>query len=42
LRGRSFRVPGPYEVAARAMVSQVELLWERRVVDYLLLRARKP
>jgi erythromycin 3''-O-methyltransferase len=42
LRARSFRVPGPYEVAARAMVSQVELLWERGVVDYLLLRARKP
>ena len=42
LRGRSFRVPGPYEVAARAMVSQVELLWERGVVNYLLLRGRKP
>jgi erythromycin 3''-O-methyltransferase len=42
LRGRSSRVSGSYEIAARAMVSQVELLWERGVVDYLLLRARKP
>jgi SAM-dependent methyltransferase len=42
LRGRNSRVPKSYAIAARAMVSQVELLWERRVVDYLLLRARKP
>jgi SAM-dependent methyltransferase len=41
LRGRSSRFAGSYEIAARAMVSQVELLWERGVVDYLLLRARK-
>jgi SAM-dependent methyltransferase len=30
---------GSYELAARIMVSQVELLWERRIIDYLFLRA---
>ena len=29
-------------LAARIMIAQVELLWERGMVDYLLLRARKP
>jgi SAM-dependent methyltransferase len=29
-------------LAARAMLAQVELLWERGVVGYVLLRARKP
>ena len=28
-----------YELAARIMVAQVELLWERRIIDYLFLRA---
>lgn len=28
-----------YELAARIMVSQVELLWDRRIIDYLFLRA---
>ena len=31
-----------YELAARLMVAQVDLLWERRMVDYLLLTATKP
>jgi SAM-dependent methyltransferase len=31
-----------YELAARIMVNQAELLWERRIVDYLLMRAVKP
>lgn len=31
-----------YRVAASIMLSQVELLWERGMVDYLLLRATKP
>ena len=31
-----------YELAARMMVAQAELLWERGMVDYLLLRARRP
>ena len=31
-----------YRLAARIMVSQVELLWERGMIDYLLLRATKP
>ncbi|MEA2521591.1 MAG: hypothetical protein QOI81_1237 [Actinomycetota bacterium] len=32
---------GSYELAARIMVSQVELLWDRRIIDYLFLRARR-
>jgi len=31
-----------YALAARLMVAQVDLLWERRMVDYLLLTATKP
>lgn len=31
-----------YELAARVMVAQAELLWERGMIDYLLLRATKP
>jgi erythromycin 3''-O-methyltransferase len=31
-----------YVLAASLMASQAELLWRRRVLDYLLLRARKP
>ena len=30
-----------YRLAASIMVSQVELLWDRGMVDYLLLRATK-
>ncbi|MEP7059395.1 MAG: methyltransferase domain-containing protein [Actinomycetota bacterium] len=30
-----------YELAARIMVAQVELLWERRIIDYLFLRATR-
>jgi SAM-dependent methyltransferase len=29
-------------LAARAMLTQVDLLWERRLIDYLLLSARRP
>jgi len=29
-------------LAARAMLAQVDLLWERRLIDYLLLSARRP
>lgn len=29
-------------LAARAMLSQADVLWERGLLDYLLLRARKP
>jgi SAM-dependent methyltransferase len=32
---------GSYELAARIMVAQVELLWERRIIDYLFLRAER-
>jgi hypothetical protein len=31
-----------HELAARAMLAQVDLLWERRLIDYLLLSARRP
>ena len=33
---------GSYRLAASFMVSQVELLWDRGMIDYLLLRATKP
>jgi erythromycin 3''-O-methyltransferase len=33
---------GSYRLAASIMLSQVELLWERGMIDYLLLRAGKP
>jgi erythromycin 3''-O-methyltransferase/microcystin synthetase protein McyJ len=29
-------------LAARTMLGQVDLLWERRMIDYLLLSARRP
>ena len=35
-------VPRAYELAARFMLSQVEVLWRHRVIDYLLLRGTKP
>jgi MPBQ/MSBQ methyltransferase len=35
-------VPRSYELAVRVMLRQVELLWRRGVLDYLLLYARKP
>ena len=31
-----------YDLAVRFMVGQVELLWDRRMIEYLLLRARRP
>ena len=34
--------PASMRLAARVMLAQVELLWRRRIVDYLLLRATKP
>ena len=35
-------VPKSYELAVRLMLRQVDLLWRRGVLDYLLLRGRKP
>ena len=29
-------------LAARVMLGQADVLWERGLLDYLLLRARKP
>ena len=34
--------PRTLGLAARAMLSQAEVLWERGLLDYLLLAARKP
>lgn len=35
-------VPRSQVLAARFLLAQVELLWERRMIDYVLLSARKP
>ena len=32
----------PIAIAARTMLSQADALWERGVLDYLLLEGRKP
>jgi hypothetical protein len=34
--------PMAMRLASRAMLSQVELLWRRGLLDYLLLKAVKP
>jgi SAM-dependent methyltransferase len=34
--------PLGHQAAARVMLAQVELLWHRRIIDYLLLRAARP
>lgn len=39
---RRERAPGSIRFAARLFLSQAELLWERRAVEYSLLRARRP
>ncbi|MET0801861.1 MAG: methyltransferase domain-containing protein [Actinomycetota bacterium] len=38
----SGEVPRTYALAVRLMLRQVDLLWERGVLDYLLLRGTKP
>lgn len=35
-------IPRSYELALRFMLAQVDLLWRRRMIDYMLLRAEKP
>jgi erythromycin 3''-O-methyltransferase len=42
LRRTRSELPRSYALAVTFMVDQVELLWERRMVDYLLLCARRP
>jgi cyclopropane fatty-acyl-phospholipid synthase-like methyltransferase len=42
LRTSREEAAGSYRLAASIMLSQVELLWERGMIDYLLLRATKP
>ncbi|HEV8563735.1 MAG TPA: class I SAM-dependent methyltransferase [Actinomycetota bacterium] len=42
LRRCRSELPRSYGLAVAFMVAQVDLLWERRMVDYLLLRARRP
>jgi SAM-dependent methyltransferase len=34
--------PAGYRAAARLLLWQVELLWRRRIIDYILLRAVRP
>jgi hypothetical protein len=35
-------VSTPIAIAARTMLSEADVLWERGVLDYLLLEGRKP
>jgi len=34
--------PTGHRAAARLLLWQVELLWRRRIIDYILLRAVRP
>ena len=34
--------PAGHQAAARVLLRQVDLLWRRRIVDYLLLQAIRP
>jgi hypothetical protein len=34
--------PAGHQVAGRVLLRQVDLLWRRRIVDYLLLQAIRP
>jgi len=38
----SLGAPAGHQAAARLLLWQVELLWRRRIIDYLLLRAVRP
>jgi SAM-dependent methyltransferase len=42
LRTARAEAAGSYRLAAAIMVSQVELLWDRGMIDYLLLQATRP
>jgi len=42
LGGLHGHVPASYEFILRVMLAQVELLWERGVLEYLILSARRP
>jgi SAM-dependent methyltransferase len=42
LRGPQPGVPRGQVLASRVMLAQVDVLWDRGVIDYLLLQARKP
>lgn len=39
---RSSPAPAGHRLAARLLLAQVELLWRRRIIDYILLRAVRP
>jgi hypothetical protein len=39
---RTPAAPTGQRIAARALLWQVELLWRRRIIDYLLVRAVRP
>ena len=34
--------PAGHQAAARLLLRQVDLLWRRRITDYLILRAARP
>lgn len=36
------RAPLPLRMGSKAMLNQIDLLWDRRMLDYLLLSARRP
>jgi hypothetical protein len=42
LDARAERGGRSLSLAARTMLGQADVLWERGILDYLLLRARKP
>jgi hypothetical protein len=35
-------VPRTYDLAVRFLLSQVDVIWQHGMIDYLLLRATKP
>jgi hypothetical protein len=39
---RTQAAPTGHRIAARMLLWQVELLWRRRIIDYLLVRAVRP
>jgi hypothetical protein len=39
---RATGAPPGQHTAARLLLSQVDLLWRRQIIDYLLLRAIRP
>jgi len=42
LDGAHDAVPRAYDLAVRFLIEQVDVLWRRHLIDYALIRARKP